>query len=164
MSTSTTLNHPFSNIYCPPSPHIVCFTCSNSLPKSSYSTRQIRRAKKAALDSNSELNVSCVECNEKLKDINTTTTLVPWHVGCDDQDDGCLLYVTVIPQPIQGLLYYPSFLTPSESERVMGIVDVNGWSREIKRRQQFYGVVYYHTTRDYKKLQPKMGGEGGGRI
>ncbi len=51
--------------------------------------------------------------------------------------------------------YFPDFLTESEAERVMNIVERNPWSESLmQRRQQFYGDVYYHTRQELAAIQP----------
>lgn len=64
-------------------------------------------------------------------------------------------FLTAVPvHPISGLGYFRNFLTPAEARIVLAVVDNNPWIKEIKRRQQFYGEVYYHTTRENAALQP----------
>lgn len=58
--------------------------------------------------------------------------------------------------PISGFRYYRSFLTVEEAERIMNIIDSNPWKNAVKRRQQFYGEIYYHTIHDVPEIQPKF--------
>ena len=58
--------------------------------------------------------------------------------------------------PISGFRYYHSFLTDKEAERIMDIIDSNPWKNAVKRRQQFYGEIYYHTIHDVPEIQPKF--------
>ena len=65
------------------------------------------------------------------------------------------LYVTNLdPFPIDGLDYYENFLNEEEELKVIDICDSNPWLKIIRRRQQFYGEVYYHTTHEQAQLQP----------
>jgi hypothetical protein len=50
--------------------------------------------------------------------------------------------------------YFQNFLTEEEAAKVVRTVDCNPWVKVIRRRQQFYGQVYYHTTRENAALQP----------
>ena len=59
------------------------------------------------------------------------------------------------PFPIDGLSYFANFLSAEEQAKVVRICDSNPWVKIIRRRQQFYGEVYYHTTRPKAELQPK---------
>src|SRR4051812_25083420 len=58
---------------------------------------------------------------------------------------------------IDGLEYYPDFLTLDEQCELMRILESQPWLNVIARRQQFYGEVYYHTTHNHKLLQPNGG-------
>lgn len=55
---------------------------------------------------------------------------------------------------IPGFEYYPSYVTAEESEKIMQILDNNEWIKEIRRRQQHYGYVYYHTRHNLPTVQP----------
>jgi alkylated DNA repair dioxygenase AlkB len=56
---------------------------------------------------------------------------------------------------IEGLEYFPNFLTVEEEEQLLQLIDRQSWqSGVIARRQQFYGQVYYHTSYKSSKLQP----------
>ena len=55
--------------------------------------------------------------------------------------------------PPGGLRYYPDFLTPAEERRLLEIIDAQPWSKVFRRRQQFYGEIYYHTTQTVRSLQ-----------
>ena len=72
------------------------------------------------------------------------------------------LYVTdLTPFPIDGLSYYENFLSDEEQAKIIDIVDSNPWVKVIRRRQQFYGEVYYHTTSESTELQPTTAAAGG---
>lgn len=55
---------------------------------------------------------------------------------------------------IPGLEYYPLYVTPSETEKLLQIIENNPWVKEIRRRQQHYGYLYYHTKHNLQTLQP----------
>jgi alkylated DNA repair dioxygenase AlkB len=56
---------------------------------------------------------------------------------------------------IDGLEYYPNWLSVQEQIELLELVDSQPWqSGVIARRQQFYGEIYYHTTFKSKLLQP----------
>lgn len=59
----------------------------------------------------------------------------------------------------KGIAYYRNFLSPEEAARALAIVESNEWRKDIKRRQQFYGEVYYLTTHHHEGLQPDKGNE-----
>ena len=58
------------------------------------------------------------------------------------------------PPKIPGLFYYPNYISPSEYEKLLQIIDNNPWVKEIRRRQQHYGYLYYHTRHNLTTLQP----------
>jgi alkylated DNA repair dioxygenase AlkB len=60
---------------------------------------------------------------------------------------------SVIPA-IKGISYIPCFLSTTEQQRVIDIVNANPFAKVIHRRQQFYGETYYHTTPNISALQP----------
>lgn len=53
-----------------------------------------------------------------------------------------------------GLEYYPSYVTEEEAALLMRIVDSNPFSKDIRRRQQHYGIKYYHTRDNRPSIQP----------
>jgi alkylated DNA repair dioxygenase AlkB len=55
---------------------------------------------------------------------------------------------------ISGLDYYPNYVSQEEGKRIMEIIDSNPWIHEIRRRQQHYGFVYYHTRHNLPSIQP----------
>eukprot|EP00834_Sanchytrium_tribonematis_P003865 NODE_166_length_14584_cov_1.124750.p8 type:complete len:242 gc:universal NODE_166_length_14584_cov_1.124750:6805-7530(+) len=57
--------------------------------------------------------------------------------------------------PVPGLFYIPEFLTEAEQQNIVQILDSNEWEKVIRRRQQFYGKQYYHTTHNLTAIQPK---------
>eukprot|EP00835_Amoeboradix_gromovi_P004085 NODE_299_length_11430_cov_0.261054.p6 type:complete len:237 gc:universal NODE_299_length_11430_cov_0.261054:1377-2087(+) len=61
---------------------------------------------------------------------------------------------TVRKLPIPGLFYIPNFITKEEEKNVVSILDANEWQKVIRRRQQFWGVKYYHTTHNISTIQP----------
>eukprot|EP01025_Chloroclados_australasicus_P042724 TRINITY_DN45431_c0_g1_i1.p1 TRINITY_DN45431_c0_g1~~TRINITY_DN45431_c0_g1_i1.p1 ORF type:complete len:175 (-),score=0.03 TRINITY_DN45431_c0_g1_i1:53-577(-) len=56
--------------------------------------------------------------------------------------------------PIEGLLYFPDFLTAQEEQELVRYIDQQPYSEAIHRRQQFHGQLYYHTTHDVAAVQP----------
>lgn len=58
--------------------------------------------------------------------------------------------------PIPGMLYVPNFLTLAEQTTLLQTIDSFPYMKQIHRRQQMYGEVYYHTTHDIPQLQPKV--------
>lgn len=55
---------------------------------------------------------------------------------------------------IPGMSYYPSYITSLECEKLLQIIENNPWVKEIRRRQQHYGYLYYHTRHNLETLQP----------
>ena len=55
---------------------------------------------------------------------------------------------------LDGFRYYSSFLNVEEEKKILDIVDNHTWSLVFRRRQQFYGQVYYHTTHNVGSVQP----------
>jgi len=80
----------------------------------------------------------------------------PSHIFCPSN----LIYYESesIPAPdpvkIPGLFYYPDYISPLESDKLLEIIDGNPWIKEIRRRQQHYGFLYYHTRHNLGTLQP----------
>ena len=58
--------------------------------------------------------------------------------------------------PISGFRYYKNFLNNDDVEKIMNILDSNPWRTAVRRRQQFYGEIYYHTIHDVAEIQPKF--------
>jgi alkylated DNA repair dioxygenase AlkB len=61
---------------------------------------------------------------------------------------------------ITGLRYYPNFLSADEQQQILDILDADSggrWHKVFRRRQQFYGEVYYHTPHDEAAVQPAFG-------
>ena len=56
--------------------------------------------------------------------------------------------------PISGFRYYQNFLTDDDVTKIMNILDSNPWRNAVRRRQQFYGEIYYHTIHDVAEIQP----------
>eukprot|EP01084_Bolivina_argentea_P031450 58208_1 len=56
--------------------------------------------------------------------------------------------------PIKGAIYIPNFITSEEEQKLVNIFDSHPYQQVIRRRQQFYGPVYYHTTHNLKTIQP----------
>jgi alkylated DNA repair dioxygenase AlkB len=50
--------------------------------------------------------------------------------------------------------YCANFLSPDEQARAVRIVDSNPFCNVIHRRQQHYGLTYYHTADDRPSIQP----------
>lgn len=55
---------------------------------------------------------------------------------------------------IDGLDYYPNYVTEEEEKELLRIIDNNPWNADIRRRQQHYGYVYYHTRHNLPTVQP----------
>eukprot|EP00461_Guttulinopsis_vulgaris_P009405 UN09473 len=54
-----------------------------------------------------------------------------------------------------GFVYVEDFLSPEEQQRVIDIIEYNGFDQHVHRRQQFFGPTYYHTPQSYRAaLQP----------
>lgn len=55
------------------------------------------------------------------------------------------------------LRYYPNFLSAEEQRQVLDVLDADGgsrWCKVFRRRQQYYGETYYHTTQNSAAVQP----------
>lgn len=55
---------------------------------------------------------------------------------------------------INGLYYMDNFITQSESDDILKLIDAREWSLHVDRRQQFFGETYYHTLHDLPEIQP----------
>ena len=66
-------------------------------------------------------------------------------------------FYTTNPQvfPIKGMSYIPNFLDEQEQQELWDLIYQFPFTNIIRRRQQFYGDVYYHTTPNLSALQPK---------
>jgi alkylated DNA repair dioxygenase AlkB len=83
------------------------------------------------------------------KTTTTTTTMTSLTPSFPISESG------IAVTHIEGLEYYPNFLTLQEEEQLLHLIDSHPWqSGIIARRQQFYGQVYYHTSYQSSKLQP----------
>lgn len=58
------------------------------------------------------------------------------------------------PFPISGFYYLKNFVSNGEERRLLAEIDSNPWSKVFRRRQQFYGEVYYHTAQEVADVQP----------
>lgn len=56
--------------------------------------------------------------------------------------------------PIKGAIYIPNFISIQEEKKILNIFDSHQYQKIIRRRQQFYGPTYYHTTHNLKSIQP----------
>ncbi|KAI8891814.1 hypothetical protein BC833DRAFT_626438 [Globomyces pollinis-pini] len=74
---------------------------------------------------------------------------------CYDEKLGTYVVNPEILSSIKGLYYYPDFVNDSEQNDIVDLIDSNPWHHVIRRRQQFYGDIYYHTKCDSTDLQPK---------
>lgn len=83
-----------------------------------------------------------------------TTTQQEQHSARIPRKEDVLFFPNHTQIHIPGLDYYPSYLSPDEVNRVMEIIDGNTWIKEIRRRQQHYGYVYYHTRHNLPTVQP----------
>ena len=57
--------------------------------------------------------------------------------------------------PIKGAIYIPNFISVEEESKLIKIFDSHPYQHVIRRRQQFYGPTYYHTTHNLKSIQPE---------
>ena len=46
------------------------------------------------------------------------------------------------PEPLDGLGYYPDYITPAEEAMFLAYIDSQPWSMELLRRRQWYGWAY----------------------
>jgi hypothetical protein len=53
---------------------------------------------------------------------------------------------------ITGCSLIHDFITITEQDEIIEIIDGNNWSNVLKRRQQFYGKVYFYTKVSKKTL------------
>lgn len=77
--------------------------------------------------------------------------------------DSDVIYTTrpVAMAHVRGIAYYRSFLSDEEASLALDTIDKNPWRNVIaKRRQQFYGATYYHTTNRNRDAQPHNETEG----
>jgi alkylated DNA repair dioxygenase AlkB len=51
------------------------------------------------------------------------------------------------PTPIQGLSYVEDFLTESDHDQMLAVIDAQPWLSELKRRVQHYGYKYDYKSR-----------------
>ncbi|KAL4503306.1 hypothetical protein ABPG72_000912 [Tetrahymena utriculariae] len=72
---------------------------------------------------------------------------------CQEKD--IIFHVNSKPQHINGLMYFPNYVNEKEVEILSNIVENNQWLINIRRRQQHYGVVYYHTRHNLSEIQPE---------
>ena len=56
--------------------------------------------------------------------------------------------------PLEGVTYIPAFLDCNEQKLALDIIDCAPWDGFIARRQQYWGEIYYHTTKDVAAIQP----------
>jgi len=55
---------------------------------------------------------------------------------------------------IPGLVYISEFVSEEEEKKLVQTIDSHPFCNVIRRRQQFYGETYYHTTHSEPNLQP----------
>ena len=53
---------------------------------------------------------------------------------------------------VNGLLYFPNYISEEEEKLLMEIIDKNNWRKDIRRRQQHYGMLYYHTRHNLSEI------------
>ena len=69
--------------------------------------------------------------------------------------DGNRFYCTCPNTQLPGLRYIPNFVTSEEEEELLNLIESRRWFTALKgRRQQHYGIVYYHTRHNVAELQP----------
>lgn len=56
--------------------------------------------------------------------------------------------------PLRGVTYIPEFLDLNEQKYALDIIDSAPWAGFVARRQQYWGEIYYHTTKDVAAIQP----------
>ena len=152
-----------------PSFLIFCRSCNQSLQPSNFTDRQVRKYKQEQ-----KLLASTKSSSPSSSFASTTTSAAASSVICSTCTDNCFVskrnddilsyylpsssshchLIHPPSSPISGIKYYANFLSSSDHARILEIVDGNPWRKVIKRRQQFYGEVYYHTTRENTELQP----------
>lgn len=83
----------------------------------------------------------------------------PYTEGGGSPSPSAWLTCTSALLDLDGFRYYPNFLSEDEEQRILDILDADGgvrWSKVFRRRQQFFGEVYYHTAQNEAKVQPSM--------
>jgi len=69
--------------------------------------------------------------------------------------DGNPFYCTCPHVELPGLRYISNFVTKEEEEALLHLIECRRWFTALKgRRQQHYGIVYYHTRHNLAELQP----------
>jgi alkylated DNA repair dioxygenase AlkB len=69
--------------------------------------------------------------------------------------DGNRFYCTSPDIDLPGLRYIPNFVTEEEENEILDLIEHRRWFTALKgRRQQHYGIVYYHTRHNLAELQP----------
>lgn len=143
-----------------------CRACQrDQLPDCAFSTKQLR-----AIGKQPGKEPLCLACAEYFKSEEKVRlqaievdVLSGWVVGgrvataAAAQQARCLLHVSDSSMLPTGVRYFPAFLTESDERRIMEIVDSRRWSTVFRRRQQFYGEIYYHTSGAVPAVQPVIG-------
>lgn len=66
-----------------------------------------------------------------------------------------IIYFPNLPRiEIEGLEYFPNYISKEEEEELFKKIDNNDWIKAVRRRQQHYGYVYYHTRNNIPLVQP----------
>ncbi|KAI8612688.1 hypothetical protein BC830DRAFT_1135568 [Chytriomyces sp. MP71] len=55
-----------------------------------------------------------------------------------------------------GLIYISNFISSEQETRILNTIASTPFIQSIRRRMQFYGEIYYHTTHDLQSLQPNQ--------
>eukprot|EP00929_Paragymnodinium_shiwhaense_P084051 TRINITY_DN44924_c0_g2_i2.p1 TRINITY_DN44924_c0_g2~~TRINITY_DN44924_c0_g2_i2.p1 ORF type:complete len:757 (-),score=102.71 TRINITY_DN44924_c0_g2_i2:184-2454(-) len=153
---------------------LACRECQKSKPLADFSAKQVKAALDAAKIQVSQahayqgpLCIKCAEVQKQAEDVVPAPVAVcslsgaPLTTSCNSTAaTPARMYVTDRENLPAGLRYYPEFLTEAEEQRLMDVLDSQPWSTVLRRRQQFYGEVYYHTTRTMAAIQPSL--ESGG--
>jgi len=113
------------------------------MPVDHFTDRQYRKYKNG-MQSGKSIDIICRRCADESNNFENRKL-----VSMGD------LYVTH-PEvfPINGAQYYRDFLSLEDQQRIVDICDRNAWKKVIRRRQQFYGEIYYHTRQDEAEIQP----------
>lgn len=89
------------------------------------------------------------------------TETVPTHADVSETPRQSFFLHVSDPHALPaGVRYFPAFLSEDDEVRIMEIIDSRCWSTVFRRRQQFYGEVYYHTSGAVAAVQPVIAAGG----
>eukprot|EP00928_Gymnodinium_smaydae_P005482 TRINITY_DN11865_c0_g1_i1.p1 TRINITY_DN11865_c0_g1~~TRINITY_DN11865_c0_g1_i1.p1 ORF type:complete len:460 (-),score=52.14 TRINITY_DN11865_c0_g1_i1:23-1378(-) len=160
----------------------VCPKCGEEKDLSEFGTKQLKKAKKRSRALENSASGSEAEdgttaavaptCKACIGERRAVDNGLPVGVPMDpvsgelmlskqvDASPSHLYAIDTSSFPIEGLRYYPEWLTREEEEAILRIVDAHDWKNVFRRRQQFYGEVYYHTKQDVAEVQPLLNSDG----